>query len=90
MSAKQFKKNQIDTMLKHLKMALSYCNIYQDIVDLTYDPDYEVVICSYAGPGVETSIGISRPIWTLEINVACDSNSAMLMDVIKRLDAFFG
>ena len=88
MNAKHFRKNQIDTMLKHLKMALGYCNIYQDVVDLSYDPDHEVVICSYAGPAYgDTS---NRPIWSLEINVACDSNSAMIKDVIERLDNFFG
>ena len=88
MNAKKFRKDQIDTMLKHLKMALGYCNIYQDIVDLSYDPDHEVVICSYAGPAYGAAS--NRPIYKLEINVACDSNSAMIKDVVERLDKFFG
>ena len=88
MTNKHFRKMQVDTMLKHLKMALSYCNIYQDIVDLTYDPDLEYVVCSYAGPAYGDAS--NRPIYKLEINVACDSYSAMIKDVVNRLDAFFG
>ena len=87
MTNRDFRKTNIDTMLQHLKMSLSYCNIYQDIKKLSYDPEHEVVICEYYGA---TAADRTRPVWTLEINVACDSNSAIIMDVIKRLDAFFG
>ncbi len=84
----QFKKTTVDTMLKHLKMALLYCTIYSDVKDLTYDPEKEVVICEYY-PGLmeQRQQGIT---YSLEINVACDSNSAMIKDVITRLDSFFG
>lgn len=83
-----FKKQQIDTMLKHLKMAMSYCTIYMDIKDLTYDPDKEVVICEYWSDTLaERKRGLA---YKYEINVACDSNSAMIKDVVNRLDAFFG
>lgn len=83
-----FKKQQIDTMLKHLKMALLYCNIYSEVKDLTYDPEKEIVICEYyAGTLAEREKGIT---YKYEINVACDSNSAMIKDVITRLDSFFG
>lgn len=82
-----FKKTTVDTMLKHLKMALSYCSIYSEVKDLTYDPENEVVICEYyPGTLAERENGIT---YTLEINVACDSNSAMIKDVVNRLDAFF-
>ena len=87
MTNKYFKKMQVDTMLKHLNMALSYCNIYQDVKRLSYDPEHEVVICEYYGGTIADR---NRPVWTLQINVACDSNSAMIKDVIERLDAFFG
>lgn len=82
-----FKKTTVDTMLIHLKMALLYCNIYSDVKDLTYDPEKEIVICEYY-PGTLAKLqnGIT---YTLEINVACDSNSAMIKDVVERLDAFF-
>ena len=85
-TGKSFKKQNIDTMLGHLKMALGYCNIYQDIRRLSYDPDNEIVICEYE-TGITDNKGIT---YTLEINVACDSNSAMIKDVITRLDSFFG
>ena len=86
--SKLFHKQNVDTMLKHLKMAMSYCNIYNDIKDLTYDPIKEAVICEYY-PGTleQRHQGIT---YKLEINVACDSNSAMIKDVITRLDSFFG
>lgn len=87
MTKQEFRKTNIDTMLSHLNMALSYCNIYKDVKKLSYDPEHEVVICEYYGP---MDADRNRPVWTLEINVACDSNSAIIMDVIKRLDAFFG
>lgn len=83
-----FKKTTVDTMLKHLKMALLYCNIYSDVKDLTYDPENEVVICEYyPGTLADREKGIT---YTYEINVACDSNSAMIKDVITQLDSFFG
>lgn len=83
-----FKKMTIDTMLMHLKMSLSYCKIYSEIKNLTYDPENEVVICEYyPGTLADREKGIT---YTLEINVACDSNSAMIKDVINRLDSFFG
>ena len=83
-----FKKTTTDIMLKHLKMALLYCNIYSDVKDLTYDPENEVVICEYyPGTLADREKGIT---YTYEINVACDSNSAMIKDVITRLDSFFG
>ena len=88
MTNQYFKKITVDTMLKHLKMALLYCNVYSDVKDLTYDPENEAVICEYyAGTLAEREKGIT---YTLEINVACDSNSAMIKDVVNRLDAFFG
>ena len=89
MTNKLIKKMQIDTMLKHLKMALSYCSIYQDIRDLTYDPDKEVVICKYSYTMALDDKKRERTD-IIEINVACDSNSAMIKDVIERLDNFFG
>lgn len=79
---------QIEEMLFFLKMALKKCSIYQDITDMFYDDEKEVVIVSYyAGTYAERKNGIT---YTLEINVACDSNSAMIKDVVNRLDAFFG
>jgi len=46
------------------------------------------VICEYyPGTLAAREDGLT---YTLEINVACDSNSAMIKDVINRLDSFFG
>lgn len=79
---------QIEEMLFFLKMALKRCSIYQDIIDMIYDEEKEAVIVSYyAGTLAERQNGVT---YTLEINVACDSNSAMIKDVITRLDSFFG
>ena len=79
---------QIEEMIFFLKMALKKCSIYWDITDMIYDDEKEVVIVSYyAGTYAERQKGIT---YTLEINVACDSNSAMIKDVVNRLDAFFG
>ena len=78
----------IEEMLFFLKMALKRCSIYQDITDMIYDQDKEAVIVSYyAGTYEDRKQGIT---YTLEINVACDSNSAMIKDIITRLDSFFG
>ena len=80
--------NQIQQMLFYIKMACKHCTIYQDIKDLTYDPENEVVICEYyPGTLADREKGIT---YSLEINVACDSNSAMIKDVVNRLDSFFG
>lgn len=79
---------RIEEMIFFLKMALKKCSIYRDITDMIYDDEKEVVIVSYyAGTYAERQNGIT---YTLEINVACDSNSAMIKDVVNRLDAFFG
>ena len=80
--------NQIQQMLFYIKMACRHCTIYQDIKNLSYDQENEVVICEYyPGTLAARKDGLT---YTLEINVACDSNSAMIKDVINRLDAFFG
>lgn len=87
MKTEQQLKN-IEEMLFFLKMALKRCSIYQDIIGMAYDQEKEAVIVSYcAGTYAERKQGIT---YTLEINVACDSNSAMIKDVITRLDSFFG
>lgn len=83
MKTEQQLKN-IEEMLFFLKMALKRCSIYQDIIGMAYDQEKEAVIVSYYA---ERNQGIN---YTLEINVACDSNSAMIKDVITRLDSFFG
>ena len=78
----------IEEMLFFLKMALKRCSIYQDITDMIYDEEKEAVIVSYyPGTLADREKGIT---YTYEINVACDSNSAMIKDVVERLDAFFG
>ena len=80
--------NKIEEMLFFLKLALKKCSIYQDIRAITYDQEKEAVIVTYfTGTDAERLQGIT---YTLEINVACDSNSAMIKDVITRLDSFFG
>lgn len=84
----RWKTDMINTMLSHLKMALGYCSIYSEVKKLTYDPENEVVICEYyPGTLADREKGIT---YKYEINVAHDSNSAMIKDVITRLDSFFG
>lgn len=71
---------EIDTMLTHLLLALRHCDNYKCITSLEYEPEREEVIASYMNSGEEMH---------LYINVACDSNAAIINDVIGRLDKFF-
>ena len=83
----KFEVMNINTMLKHLKMAMSYCNIYSEVADLVYDPETESVICKYWSGYHEDRM--KGKTFELVINVACDSNSAIISDVVKRMDSFF-
>lgn len=82
----KFQINQINTMLAHLKLAFKCCNMYSDIKDLMYNPAKETVDCLYYGSRLPDG---GRETYLLEINVACDSYSAMIHDVEERLYKFF-
>lgn len=64
----------ITCMLTFLKMALKYCEPYKDIEAIAYDTEAEEVIVTFKSSCDK-----------LYINVACDSNSAMLHDVEKAI-----
>ena len=78
----KFQVDQINTMLKHLLMAFKYCNMYNDLKDMIYNPETE---------SVEVIYWMNRQQETakLDVNVACDSYSAMIHDVEQRVYKFF-
>lgn len=79
-----------DTMLKHLSMALKYCGPYEDIKNLEYDPHRGCVICTYQDIVWDADHNWSEmQDFILEINVECDSNAAMINDVVSRINKFF-
>ena len=80
--------NNIEEMLFFLRMALKRCRAYQDITDLKYDPDHEAVVCEYHYT-MALDDKNREMTCTVDINVACDSNSAMIKDVITALDNIF-
>lgn len=80
-----------DVMLTHLCMALKYCQLYDEVRQLEYDPEREAVICTYKSNVWNDDLKTQEvQDFTVEINVACDSNAAVIKDVINRLSAFFG
>lgn len=85
-------KTAIDTMLVHLYLALKYCSIYEDLHGLEYDPDHDLVIATYSHLewDDEQKKLIRGKEYHIDINVACDSNAAIIKDVVDRLKAFFG
>lgn len=85
-------KTAIDTMLTHLFLALKYCSIYQDLRGLEYDPDHDEVIATYSVLHWDDDQKkmIRGKEYHVNINVACDSNAAIIKDVVDRLQAFFG
>lgn len=85
-------KTAIDTMLTHLFLALKYCKIYQDLRGLEYDPDHDQVIATYCHLewDDEQEKMIRNKEYHVYIDVASDSNAAIIKDVVDRLQAFFG
>ena len=78
----KFQVDQINTMLKHLLMAFKYCNMYNDLKDMIYNPETETVeVIYWMNRQQETA--------KLDVNVACDSYSAMIHDVEQRVYKFF-
>ena len=77
---------EINVMLKHLCLAMKYCNIYADLKELVYNAENETVEAYYFG--YMKSDG-TRELYKTDVNVACDSNSAMISDVVNRLNHFF-
>lgn len=92
MMREEIGKTAIDTMLTHLYLALKYCSIYEDLHGLEYDPDHDLVIATYSH--VEWDDELKKMVkgkeYHVDINVACDSNAAIIKDVVDRLKAFFG
>lgn len=78
-------KNQnIEVMLKHLKMSMLKSRMFSELKDLTYDPDQDVVIATFYA----TSVHDDSLTYVKHINVACDSNGAMIYDVVRVLYDF--
>ena len=82
----KFQVDQINTMLKHLLMAFKYCNMYNDLKDMIYNPETETVEVMYWGA---MNSQHERETYKLDVNVACDSYSAMIHDVEQRVYKFF-
>ena len=78
-------KEHIEVMLKHLKMSLAKARMFSDLADLRYDPDKEEVTATFYGFMKEDH---TRTTYEKQINVACDSNGAMIYDVVKTLYEF--
>ena len=78
-------KNQnIEVMLKHLKMSMLKARMFSELKDLAYDPDQETVIATFYA----TSVHDDSLIYVKHINVACDSNGAMIYDIVRVLYDF--
>lgn len=76
--------NDIDVMLKHLKMSMKKARMFSELKDLAYDPNKaEVIATFYATSEHDDSLTYVKP-----INVACDSNGAMIYDVVRVLYDF--
>lgn len=78
-------KEHIAVMLKHLKMSLVKARMFEDLKDLEYDPDKEEVTATFYS--FRNEIG-EREIYEKHINVACNSNGAMIYDIVKTLYEF--
>ena len=74
----------IEVMLKHLKMSMQKARMFSELKDLTYDPDQEIVIATF----YSTSADADKFTYDKHINVACDSNGAMIYDVVRVLYDF--
>lgn len=77
-----FQVQQINTMLKHLTLAFRHCNMYNDLKEMYYNKENETVEVIYW-------INKQQETAKLEVNVACDSYSAMIHDVEQRVYKFF-
>ena len=71
----------IDSMLAHLKLALRYCSLYEDLEDLTYDADTKTVMCSYWS---------SKDICKLYIDVPSNDNAEIIHIVETKIYNYFG
>lgn len=81
---------EITCMLQFLKMALKYCEPYKDIVSMNYEEvDYDqVVVISYE----HVVFADNKPytiVSSFTVNVNCDSNSAMINDVMRAVNSYF-
>lgn len=74
----------IEVMLKHLKMSMQKARMFSELKDLSYDPDQETVIATFYA----TSVHDDSLTYVKHINVACDSNGAMIYDVVRVLYDF--
>ena len=77
-------KQNIEVMLKHLKMSMLKARMFSELKDLSYDPDQETVIATFYA----TSVHDDSLTYVKHINVACDSNGAMIYDVVRVLYDF--
>ena len=73
---------QLNTMLKHLTLAFRHCRMYADLKEMYYNKEDETVEVIYW-------INKQQETAKLVVNVACDSNSAMIHDVEQRVYKFF-
>ena len=77
-------KDRIEEMLKLLKLSMIRANMFKELKSLTYDPDKETVIATFYA----TSVHDDSLTYVKHINVACDSNGAMIYDVVRVLYDF--
>ena len=83
---------EITCMLQFLKMALKYCEPYKNIVSMNYEEvgDDQVVVISYEH--VVYRIDDNKPytiVSSFTVNVNCDSNAAMINDVMAAVNYYF-
>lgn len=72
--------NKINEMLEKLRLTMVCCSPYVCIEEFAYDAIQEEVICYYRNSGERMR---------MYINVACDSDKAIINDVIRSCDQFF-
>ena len=80
----------ITCMLQFLKMALKYCEPYHNIVSMNYEEvdNDQVVVISYE----HVVFADNKPytiVSSFTVNVNCDSNSAMINDVMAAVNYYF-
>ena len=83
---------EITCMLQFLKMALKYCEPYKDIVSMSYEEvgQDQLVVVSYEHEVIDYVTEDSYTIVSsFTVNVNCDSNSAMINDVMAAVNYYF-
>lgn len=87
----EHRRKEITCMLQFLKMALKYCEPYKNIVAMSYEEvdDDQVVLISYEHVVFGDDNKPYTIVSTFTVNVSCDSNSAMINDVMAAVNYYF-